>query len=120
MRDEVQPTAERTLHGRVTGIRVAASYACRTRNSIPGAKLSEHAHGNAIDISAFEVSGVGWVDVGHTHRSSPRSRFLADVRKSACGPFTTVLGPGSDSYHSTHFHLDVIRRGKNGSSLYCH
>ncbi|MCB1487682.1 MAG: extensin family protein, partial [Bauldia sp.] len=99
--------------------RVAASYSCRTRNNVPGAKLSEHAHGNAIDISAFQVSGVGWVEVGKANTMGKR-RFLAAVRKSACGPFTTVLGPGSDGYHEDHLHFDVIRRGKNGSSLYCH
>ena len=80
--------------------------------------MSEHAYGNAIDISAFEVNG-DWLEVGG-HNGAAGNAFLAAVRKSACGPFTTVLGPGSDSYHATHFHLDLAVRGKSGHSLYCH
>lgn len=118
MRDQVEPLARKNLRGSVTGVRVAASYSCRTRNNVPGAKLSEHAHGNAIDISAFEIEGVGWVEVGKGKNASAR-RFLTDVREAGCGPFTTVLGPGSDGYHKDHFHFDVIRRGKNGTSTYC-
>lgn len=118
MRDKVNPAARQYLGGNVDGIRVAASYSCRTRDNIPGAKMSEHAYGNAIDISAFEVSGTGWVEVGHS-KSIAAGRFLGAIRKSACGPFTTVLGPGTDSYHRDHFHLDLARRGKSGHSLYC-
>ncbi|WP_421725741.1 extensin family protein [Bauldia sp.] len=109
--------ARQHLGGRITGIRVAAAYHCRTRNGQPGAKLSEHSFGNAVDISAFQVDGVGWVEVG---RGPLRERrFLSAVRKAACGPFTTVLGPGSDRFHDSHFHFDLAKRGKTGRSLYC-
>ena len=118
MKNDVQPAARDRLGGSVTGIRVAASYHCRTRNGVAGAKLSEHAVGNAIDISAFEVAGVGWIEVGNARGFAAR-RFLSDIRTAACGPFTTVLGPGSDKYHDDHFHLDVVKRGKSGNSLYC-
>lgn len=118
MTESVEPAAEQYLKSRVTGIRVAASYHCRTRNGVPGAKLSEHAKGNAIDISAVRVEGVGWIEVGKS-KGMAANRFMRAIRKSACGPFTTVLGPGSDRYHSDHFHLDVATRGKNGRSLYC-
>jgi hypothetical protein len=117
MRDVVDPLARQKLGGSVTDIRVAAAYNCRTRNSVPGAKLSEHAKGNAIDISAFKVKGE-WIEVGGKNGLA-QNAFLKDVRKSACGPFTTVLGPGSDSYHSDHFHFDLAQRGKSGRGLYC-
>ena len=122
-RDTVQPIAMKTLGQRVTGYRIAASYACRTRDNIPGAKLSEHAHGNAIDISAFRVEGLGWIDVKTGWPAGgAQTAFLKAVRKSACGPFTTVLGPGSDVYHADHFHLDRAKRRTAGPSkgLYCH
>lgn len=32
------------------------SYECRSRNRIPGAKLSEHAHGDAIDVRALDLA----------------------------------------------------------------
>ena len=35
MRDTVDPLAQRLLGGKVAGLRVAASYACRTRDGIP-------------------------------------------------------------------------------------
>lgn len=117
MHDTVDPIARRRLGDGVTEIRVAASYACRPRNNVKGAKLSEHAKGNAIDISAFKVKGE-WIVVGGKNGLA-QNAFLKDVRKAACGPFTTVLGPGSDPYHSDHFHLDLAQRGKSGRSLYC-
>jgi hypothetical protein len=122
MGDTVQPIAQKTLGARVTGLRIAASYACRNRDSLADTKLSEHARGNAIDISAFRVDGIGWIDVetGWTGGGA-RAAFLQGLRKSACGPFTTVLGPGSDPYHANHFHLDRAKRRTAGPSrgLYC-
>jgi hypothetical protein len=120
LRDEVQPEARKILGGEVTGLRIAASYHCRTRNGVSGAKLSEHGRGNAIDISALRIDGRGWIEVGGAHFGA-ESRFLKTIRASACGPFTTVLGPGSDAHHSDHFHLDLATRNKHGKSrgLYC-
>jgi hypothetical protein len=120
IRDEVQPEARQHFGGKVTGLRIAASYTCRPRNGVSGAKLSEHGKGNAIDIAAFNVSGHGWITVAGAHYGD-EARFLREVRASACNPFTTVLGPGSDSYHSDHFHLDLAKRRTAGPSkgLYC-
>jgi hypothetical protein len=120
LRDEAQPAARKILGGDIVGMRVAASYTCRSRNGVAGAKLSEHGRGNAIDISAFNVAGRGWVEVGRT-RGIAEARFLRTIRAAACGPFKTVLGPGSDTYHSDHFHFDLAQRSKRGPSrgLYC-
>ena len=41
--------------------------------------------------------------------------FLGKVRSAACGPFKTVLGPGSDPDHELHFHLDLEPRRHNGT-----
>lgn len=117
LHDTVQAKARSILDAPLTGVRVAASYACRNRNSLPDARLSEHAKGRAIDISAFRVGDrwiavkSGWLEGGDD------TAFLKAVRESACGPFNTVLGPGSDKYHTDHFHLDLAKR-RNGS-VYC-
>jgi hypothetical protein len=37
------------------------------------------------------------------------------VRKAACGPFKTVLGPGSDADHALHFHFDLAPRRHGGT-----
>ena len=77
VKDTVVPGVRQAYGEDLTGLRIAASYACRNRDSLPDAKLSEHAHGNAIDISAFRVGkrwievGPGWTGGGEVRRSSP-------------------------------------------------
>ncbi len=117
----MQPAAIRNFGNRITALRIAASYACRTRNYIKNARLSEHASGNALDLSAFKVNG-RWVEVKTEWGGiGPAGVFLKEIRSAACGPFTTVLGPGSDSFHSDHLHLDRAKRRTAGPSrgLYC-
>jgi hypothetical protein len=116
MHDKVEPAAKSILRGNVTALRIAASYDCRGRNRDAKAQLSEHAFGNAIDISAFKIEGRGWIEVGKA--GGDDERFLAEIREAACGPFTTVLGPGV-AMHDEHFHLDLAKRGKKGRALYC-
>lgn len=52
LKEVVQPTAE-TLGTSLVKIRNAASYKCRRRYGAANTKISEHAFGNAIDISEF-------------------------------------------------------------------
>ncbi len=49
--------------GGLRGLRVAAHYACRTRNNQPGGKISEHGRGRAIDISGFQMHSGAEVSV---------------------------------------------------------
>jgi hypothetical protein len=115
--ETVQPRAEAILGGRVTGLRIAASYACRNRNNLDDARLSEHARGNAIDISGFRV-GDRWIEVeSGWSAGGAEAEFLRALRTSACGPFKTVLGPGADAYHADHFHLDMAKR--RSGRAYC-
>ena len=108
------PAVGRTGGG-LTGLKVAAHYACRTRNNRPGAKISEHGRGRAIDLSAFHLES-GAISVLSDWGKGRKGRILAKMRKAACGPFGTVLGPGSDSYHRDHFHFDTARYR---SGAYC-
>lgn len=105
----VQPAARDILGTRVTGLRVAGSYVCRTRNHIPGARLSEHARGRAIDISAFTTADGQRIDVQSGWRSGRSREFLRRVWQGACGAFGTVLGPDADRHHHDHLHLDTAR-----------
>ncbi|MEM6386985.1 MAG: extensin family protein [Pseudomonadota bacterium] len=100
--------------GGLVAIQVPAHYACRTRNSRPGAKLSEHAKGNAIDISAFILADGSRIEVTNWRGSD--GRILKRLHKSACGPFGTVLGPDADRHHQNHFHFDIADY-RNGA--YC-
>ncbi|MBT8418192.1 MAG: extensin family protein [Silicimonas sp.] len=92
--------------GGLVAIRVASHYACRTRNSRPGARLSEHGKGNAIDISAFILADGTRLSV-QDDWTGPNSRMMRRLHASACGPFGTVLGPNADRHHHDHFHFDV-------------
>ncbi len=107
VRDGAIPAVGRRGGGLVE-MRVAAHYACRTRNSQRGARLSEHAKGNAIDLSAFTMADGSQVTVTQGWRGSAADRrLLRRMHSAACGPFGTVLGPASDRFHQNHFHFDV-------------
>lgn len=93
--------------GGITKLRVAAHYACRTRNNQRGARISEHGRGKAIDISAFYLKNGSVVTVLNDWGKGGAGRALRSVWKAACGPFGTVLGPQADRYHRDHFHMDT-------------
>lgn len=110
---DVSKLAKQELGSELKSIQQASGYVCRPRNGT--SKLSEHAFGNAFDIASFTLVDGTVVEVTAT-RHPKQSQFLSKVRTAACGPFKTVLGPGSDADHATHFHLDLAMR-RNGSTF---
>ncbi|RKE67458.1 hypothetical protein DFP91_5222 [Pseudorhodoplanes sinuspersici] len=84
-----------------------ASYDCRGRNRIAGAKISEHGMANAIDVRGIHLANGKFA--GFTDRNFAFD-FRETVRKQTCARFTTVLGPGSDGHHETHIHVDLAER----------
>ncbi|MCT4370307.1 extensin family protein [Yangia mangrovi] len=102
--------------GGVAGLRVAGSYACRSRNNQPGAKISEHARGHAIDIAAIRLKDGSEISVLNDWGRGAEGRILRKLHSGACGPFGTVLGPESDPFHKDHLHFDTARY-RSGS--YC-
>ena len=113
VRDDLA-TLTSTLGKRLQTIESYDSYVCRPRNNVSQAKLSEHARANALDVRGFTFSDRSVAIL--TDPSVPQS-FREAIRSSACLRFSTVLGPGSDSYHDTHVHLDILKR--NGSYRLC-
>lgn len=112
----VQPQARKQVGASVIGVRNASSYACRRRNNAKSGKLSEHARANALDIAAFDFSKRAQVTVAGGSSGllqkiglSAKGNFMKALRKSACGYFNTVLGPGADRYHGDHFHVDLMK-----------
>ncbi len=108
VKNSVKPTVGR-LGGGVSGLRVVAHYSCRTRNSQPGAKISEHGKGHAIDIAAINLRNGSSLSVLQGWKDRVQGKMLRAMHKGACGPFGTVLGPKSDRHHQDHFHLDTAR-----------
>jgi hypothetical protein len=109
----IAPAAKAEFGEELTVVGQASAYVCRPRNGTK--KLSEHAFGNALDIARFTLAKGTAIDV-EPAPPEKNAKFLGVVRKAACGPFKTVLGPGSDADHALHFHFDLAPR-KNGGTF---
>ena len=116
----VIPAARRHFGMPIVEIKVAASYGCRPINHQVGGRLSEHGYANALDISMFQMADGYKITVkGGWNGTEHEQAFLRAVHDGACREFTTVLGPGSDSFHNDHFHMDLARHGRDGSMHIC-
>lgn len=115
-RESVQPAADQHLGTRVVRIETFGTYACRTRNSQPGARLSEHAFANAVDVSGFVLADGRRITIEQGWRGGDDRvrRFLRQVHQGGCRRFAIGLSPESDRFHYNHLHFDM---GANGP--YC-
>jgi hypothetical protein len=115
----VRPAAKHYLGSDVVRIETMGTYSCRNINGGRSDKLSQHAFGNAIDISAFVLRDGRRVSVLNGWRG-PKSEqeFLRRLHQSACKRFGTVLGPDYNGAHANHFHFDMAQSMKDGSA-YC-
>ncbi|MBL8576700.1 MAG: extensin family protein [Mesorhizobium sp.] len=111
-RDVISPAAKTVFGATLGSISHASAFVCRPRNG--SQKLSEHAFGNALDISAFTLSD-GTVVAVELEPPEKNLRFLTQVRAAACGPFKTVIGPGSNADHAEHLHFDLAPRRNGGT-----
>lgn len=118
-RDVVQPAAELILGTQIAEVK-AGSYSCRTMNNQAGAKTSEHAFGNALDIMGFKTADGRDISVKNGWKGQPEEQeFLREVFVGACRMFGTVLGPGSNAFHYDHIHLDLARHNPAGTRRIC-
>ena len=112
----VSEMAPARLHALTTG----PGYECRTRNGDSSGKISEHAFGNAIDISGITLINRIRIEIPDVaDPAAVHHRLLMALRLSACGYFTTVLGPGFNAAHASHYHFDLGRHGKSGNYRIC-
>ena len=114
----VAPLGEAMLHAKVATVETGPGYECRTRDRVAGAKISAHAKGLAVDFVAIEFADKRRVLVEHQANSDEASYFRA-IRSAACGWFTTVLGPGADTFHANNMHLDIESHGQSGNYRIC-
>ena len=108
VRKSAEPEVGR-MGGGLAGLKVAAHYACRTRNHQPRARISEHGKGKAIDIAALQLRDGSEISVLEHWDKGAKGRILRRLHRDACGPFGTVLGPESDRFHRDHFHFDTAQ-----------
>ena len=117
--DTIQPAAELYFGVPVAEIN-AGSYSCRGRNNQPGAKLSEHGFGNAVDVMSFKLADGHVITVkGGWRGTEAEQGFLREVFLGACQRFTTVLAPGSNVFHYDHIHVDLARHDPRGLRRIC-
>ncbi len=116
VREGVIPAVGRTGGG-VARLNVIAHYSCRSRNNQPGAKISEHGKGHAIDIAGITLANGKTLTVLDNWRGGgAQAKIIKAMHRTACGPFGTVLGPNADRFHRDHLHVDTARY-RSGS--YC-
>lgn len=102
----------------LTGLQTGPGHVCRQR--VGGAKISEHATGNAIDVTTLVLADdrqIAVASVGDVN--SADYPLLTALKMSACGYFTTVLGPGAAETHEEHYHFDLGLHGKSENYRIC-
>ncbi|MEN2786435.1 extensin family protein [Sphingomonas qilianensis] len=112
-RNAIAPAARQMLGSDVVRVETMGTYACRNvvgRSGRP-AKLSGHASGNAVDVSAFILRDGRRISIEKDWASSdPQVRaFLQTIRGSACKRYGTVLSPDYNAAHYNHLHLEDDR-----------
>lgn len=121
----VAPVLAARFGSPLAAIRTGPGFECRGRNRQAGGKMSAHARGFALDLASFVLSDGRALPVsampkfGAPAGPGEPGASLQALRVSACGWFTTVLGPGSDAYHGDHLHVDLERHGSSDRYRIC-
>ncbi|MEJ8571886.1 extensin family protein [Microbaculum marinum] len=87
----IEPAAREILGSDLTGLGIAGSYVCRTRNGVADAEPSEHGKANAIDLSSFMLADGRVITVSADWGSVP----AADAAVAS----GTETDPTSDAGH---------------------
>ena len=120
VRNAAAPLTFAYLRAKLTAIDTGAGLVCRTRYNAPGEKISEHAKGDAIDVTAFRLENGKALTVKDASASGEIDGvWIKTIRATGCGYFTTILGPGSNEAHKDHLHFDYEMRGGNYNYRIC-
>src|SRR5262249_28345582 len=93
-RSVVIPAAHRILKSEVNRIEPFGSYSCRHVKGGREDRWSEHATGDAVDISGFRLADGRMITVKKDFDAkTPEGRFLREVRDKGCKLFSATLSP---------------------------
>lgn len=107
-RHVARPAAVEIFGSPIARIETYGSFSCR--NIAGTSQRSEHAFGNAIDISGFRLEDGRLINVEtHWNNDGPEGEFLERVHDGACRLFSVTLGPDFNQAHADHFHFDMGR-----------
>src|SRR5579862_9156347 len=66
----VEPDAQARFGQKVVTVNVFGAYSCRGIDNMPGARLSEHAFGNAVDVAGFTLADGRRIDFVHDWKAA--------------------------------------------------
>jgi hypothetical protein len=113
-----KPAARLYLGSELVRIETMGTYNCRNIAGGRSGRLSQHAFGNAIDVSAFILRDGRRISVLDGWNGPPAERnFLIRLHASACKRFGTVLGPNYNAAHANHLHFDMAQSMKDRSTF---
>lgn len=102
------PLAQSEFGSRLTRINHLGSFACRNIYNREGARLSEHATADALDISGFGFANQQQISILKGWRAGGKGReYLHAVFENGCPFFGNSLGPDYNAAHANHFHLGM-------------
>ncbi len=105
-RHVARPAAVDILGSPLARIETYGSFSCR--NIAGSGRRSEHARGNAVDISGFRLEDGRLIDVKtFWGKGGKEAKFLKRVHSGACDLFSVTLGPEYNAAHRDHFHMDM-------------
>lgn len=117
-RQVLRPAAQEVFGSPIARVDNFGSYSCRRIYGIqePGARPSEHARANALDIAGVTLEDGRRVSIlddwdGQGPTGADGARFTRRLRDGACRVFATVLSPEYNAAHADHLHLDGAPRG---------
>jgi len=103
----VRPAAQDIFGSSIARIEHLGTYSCRRLYGRDTGRWSEHASGNAIDVSAFVLEDGQRISIlSDWSGEGDEVAFLRRARNSACDAFATVLSPDYNEAHADHLHLD--------------
>ncbi|MGI8943710.1 MAG: extensin family protein [Qipengyuania sp.] len=110
-RNFIEPAARQLFDSRLERIEHLGAYSCRRLYGRSSGRWSEHATGNALDITAFVLEDGTRISVLRDwNDGTDKQEFLRRVREGACRSFATVLSPDYNEAHRDHLHFDMSPR----------
>ena len=102
------PLAQSMYGSELTRITHLGSFACRNIYHREGARRSEHATADALDISGFSFANKQQLSILKGWQANGKGRdYLYAVFDNSCQFFGNSLGPEYNAAHADHFHLGM-------------
>ena len=113
VRDVAAPLTLAYTGQKLAEIETGPGFACTARYDKPGRCRANTPKATRSTSCSFVLADKRRVTV------KDPDPLVGALRMTACGYFTTVLGPGADPQHETHLHLDMLMHGGTANYRIC-